>query len=103
MNKIINSMNWLTDLDWGWWPLLKYRPQKAERIDIIVVAKITPFFGTLVALLVILLTGAHKNISDVTFSFVLSWVIFFVFYRATFAVTWNIRAKILNNGNNKSA
>ena len=103
MDKIILFMNRLTDLDWGWWPLLKYRPKKTDRIDLRVVAKITPFFGTLVGLLVILLTGAYNNILNVTYSIVLSWVVFLVFYRVTFAVTWNIRAKRINHGNGQSA
>ena len=28
MNKIIDFMNWLTDIDGGWWPLIKCRPEK---------------------------------------------------------------------------
>jgi hypothetical protein len=97
MNKIIDFMNWLTDIDGGWWPLLKCRPNKNEYIDSKVLAKITPFFGTLTGIIIVFLSKSYNDPSHVAISIALGWLSFFILYRITFSVAWNIRADMLNN------
>lgn len=92
MNPIINLLNWLTDMDWGWWPLLKYRPPKSQLIDNRVVAKITPFFGTVTGFIILLIINEFNSVIFVFSVVGVSWFVFFIFYRITFAVAWNIRA-----------
>jgi len=92
-------MNWLTDMDWGWWPLVKYRPNKNEYIDNKVTLKITPFFGSVSAIIILILINEFNNITLTLSAFVIGWVVFFIIYRLTFAVAWNIRADHINQQN----
>ena len=101
MNPVINFLNWLTDMDWGWWPLLKYRPQKNERIDSTVILKVTPLFGTVVGCLILLILNELNSATFVLGIYAISWLLFFIIYRITFAVAWNIRVKYLNQNNDE--
>jgi len=95
MNPIINFMNWLTDMDWGWWPLLRFRPPKDEYIDNIVVLKITPFFGTVFGILIAIIWNHLHSPARIFLDVLNTWVLFFILYRITFAPAWNSRARIL--------
>ena len=61
-------MNGLTDMDWGWWPVVSLRPPKDKDID--------NFSGT--ALVLYLLFGV---------------IGFFILYKCMFAYFWNRRAR----------
>jgi hypothetical protein len=95
MKALIDFMNWLTDMDWGWWPLLSARPSKEKPIDSIVLAKITPFFGTLTGLLIAVIANHFTSLRRVLVDVGLAWVLFFIGYRLTFAIAWNSRARLL--------
>ena len=97
MNKIVGFMNWLTDMDTGWWPLLKYRPEKHEHIDSSVVCKITPFFGTATGFIIIYISNNFNDPKSIAICLAAGWVIFFIGYRFSFSVAWNIRADNLKN------
>ena len=99
MNRLLNFMNWLTDMDWGWWPLLKYRPAKDAYIDCRVLIKITPFFGTLTGLIFVSLLNAYDKPGVILLNIVLGWLIFFIFHRLTFSIAWNYRADDIRKGN----
>ena len=96
---IVNFLNWLTDMDWGWWPLLKHRPEKHEYIDSKVLFKITPMFGTVTGLLFMFITNTVNDLMYASICMLAGWVLFFVGYRVTFSVAWNIRADSLKNNN----
>lgn len=95
MRKLIDFMNRLTDMDWGWWPMLSARPPKNQDIDSAVVLKVTPVFGTPAALIALLLSRTALSLSRFVAILCASWVFFFVAYSATFAVAWNKRAREL--------
>lgn len=103
MNKLIDFMNRLTDMDWGWWPLVKCRPEKDEYIDSKVLAKITPLFGTLTGLIFIYISDAYNDLLHAVISIVLGWVFFFTLYKVSFAVAWNIRADRLKSNDESSS
>ena len=85
-------MNRLTDMDGGWWPLLKWRPAKDEYIDNLLVLKTTPFFGTLIGLSFIITSSEYNDLTQILIKLALGWLLFFIAQRATFALAWNIRA-----------
>ena len=95
MQRIINFMNWLTDMDWGWWPLLRLRPQKHEYINARVLLKVTSVFGTVTGVLFIYLTASFGDIEQMLHCIIAGWAIYFAFFRLTFAVAWNLRADSL--------
>lgn len=91
-------MNQLTDMDWGWWPVLFLRPPKDRDIGNVVLLKMTLWFGTLVGLAVWLIPqpGAHGLTASEFFRLILfGWVVFFLGYKFTFAILWNRRARRL--------
>ena len=55
LRKLEDLMNWLTDMDWAWWPLLSVRPPRTKDIDNRVLLKITAFFGSAAGLTVVAL------------------------------------------------
>lgn len=71
-------MNNLTDMDWGWWPLIKMRPPKDQFIDNALLLKITPFFGTQAALLFYLLVFIFNkeilSIKSFVIALLLCWI-----------------------------
>lgn len=93
MKILFSFMNWLTDMDWGWWPLLKCRPPRDQKIDASVLMKITPFFGTVVGILIAVIRHQMKPPTTLILWIIVGWVLFFILYRLTFAVAWNVRAK----------
>jgi hypothetical protein len=98
MRKLEDFMNSLTDQDWGWWPVVFLRPPKNREINSIVLLKMMCFFGPVTGLVIFLVR--FRNLDAVTFGrvvfhLVLGCVVFFVFYRLTFAHFWNRRARRL--------
>ena len=96
MNKIVNFMNWLSDMDGGWWPLLKCRPGKSQYMDARVLLKITPFFGSLAGLVSIFLSATFGDLIHAAIYMLSAWFTFYFLFRLTFSVAWNIRADSLN-------
>ena len=92
MRKIESFLNWLTDMDWGWWPLLHLRPAKSEFINNSVLLKLTPVFGTM-ASIIALLPNWPFSVQFGISVFVACWISFFIVYKFTFALAWNRRAK----------
>ena len=88
-------MNWLTDMDWGWWPILSARPPKDRPINTAVLLKITPIFGTAAGLALAAIEQHLNSPIRVAADVLVGWLGFFVLYRCTFALAWNSRAKRL--------
>lgn len=103
MRSIINFMNWLNDMDWGWWPFLRLRPGKDGFISNAVALKLTPFFGTCSGVLIWLLSGANLALMSMGIALILGWVLFFMVFRLTFGAAWNYRARTLRGSAEKSA
>ena len=99
MNPIIDALNWLSDQDWGWWPLLKYRPPKDEVISNALVLKLTPVFGTLSGLVVAAIAQHLKSIPYLLLDILIGWVAYIVIYRASFVPAWNSRALSMKRKN----
>ena len=105
MDKLENFMNMLTDMDWGWWPVLFLRPPKDREMDNRMLLKLTFVFGSLVGVLFMLvfLLGATEplNFGDIilfiVFCLFLGWILFFVIYKVTFVYFWNRRARRLRH------
>jgi len=101
MRKIEDFSNWLTDMDWGWWPLLNLRPEKNEDIDSRVVLKITPFYGTIVGLCFFAPSATiGGTLARFLLCIALGWAVFYFGYRRTCAVAWNRRAARLRKTEN---
>lgn len=88
-------MNWLNDMDWGWWPFLRLRPGKDGFISNGVALKLTSFFGTFSGILIWLLSGANLALLSMGIALVMGWVLFFLVFRLTFGAAWNHRARTL--------
>jgi hypothetical protein len=98
IDQIENFMNQLTDMDWGWWPVLFLRPAKEMDIDNITLLKLSMVFGSsigLLFLLVVFLTSGVMTWGIFLFCVLLGWLFFFVVYKITFAYFWNRRARRL--------
>ena len=55
IDHIENFMNQLTDMDWGWWPVLFLRPAKDKVIDNIILLKLSMVFGSSIGILFLLI------------------------------------------------
>jgi len=97
IRKIVDFMNWLTDMDWGWWPVIRLRPSKENYIDSKLVLMITPIFGSTAGLIVAFFGFNILTPEIVILSVVGTWPVFFIAYRFTFALAWNERADVLRN------
>lgn len=80
MKIIVDFMNWLTDTDWGWWPVLRLRPNKENCIDSKLVLKITPIFGTAAGLVVAFFGYKSLTPEIVILSVFGTWPVFFFVY-----------------------
>jgi hypothetical protein len=105
LDRLENFMNWLTDMDWGWWPVLSLRPPKDKDMDNLVLLKMTFLSGSVVGLLLLLVViiGATEALTlgdiifDIIFCLLLGWALYFVIYKMTFAYFWNRRARRLRS------
>ena len=91
--------NWLSDMDASWYPFLFLRPAKEERLTNARVAFLAALYGIFSGLVIdVLLKATHgdRNLSPFAFPLALTFG-FFVVYRATFAVAWNLRADRLGS------
>jgi hypothetical protein len=102
MDRLENFMNYLTDMDWGWWPVLSLRPSKNKDIDNLVLFKLTIIFGTLCGLIIWLVNIWKSKVlswSVSAFIFVIVWSLFFIVIKFTIAYFWNRRANRLRKNN----
>ena len=98
MDKIENFMNELTDMDWGWWPVLFLRPTKNKNIDNVILLKLSLIFGSVIGVFLLWLAYWKTGIlalSTLLLSIPLGWLLFFVIYKFTFVYFWNRRARRL--------
>lgn len=100
IDQIENFMNELTDMDWGWWPVLFLRPAKDKDIDNIILLKLSLVFGSSIGiffLLIVFLTVGVMTWGIFLFCILLGWLLFFVVYKVTFVYFWNRRARRLRD------
>lgn len=74
LGKIERFSNWLCDMDWGWWPLLSWRPAKNRLMTHLLVVKLTATFGSVAGVLSFLFIFCMHYL----FSWPLSWQILLV-------------------------
>lgn len=99
MRWIVDGLNWLSDQDWGWWPMLKYRPRKDELISNRLVLKLTPMFGTLSGLTIAFVAGHILSVRYLVVDIAVGWIAYFALYRAIFVPAWNSRASSIKSAN----
>lgn len=105
MHKLENFMNRLTDMNSGWWPFLHLRPEMNQLIDNRVLLKMSvyygPLFGVILSLVVVALRISELSwlavAAVVLINIALFTALFFVFYKYTFAIFWNRRARRLQD------
>lgn len=99
MDSIEDFMNYLTDMDWGWYPFLFLRPPKETKMDFIILAKMGLVFGSIYGMIIYLLEIALRHYAF-DLGDLVTWgsaviVGFTVLYALTFAYCWNRRAERL--------
>ena len=100
IDQVEDFMNKLTDMDSGWFPVLFLRPTKDKDIDNMILLRLSLLFGSAIGVLllaIIFVNGAGISLGNVIFSFVVSWIAFFILYKMTFAYFWNRRARRLRS------
>ncbi len=105
LDSLEDFMNRLTELDWGWWPVVFLRPPKNKDIDNRVLFKMTLFFGTVAGVAIWLILYWRFKVtawSSIALTFILGWFLFFLGYKLTFAYFWNRRARRLRKSDKKS-
>jgi hypothetical protein len=99
MQSIENALNRLSDIDAGWWPLLRLRPQQDQLMDTVRLLKIVGAAGAVAGLPLVGIAAAvqHPYLPwlDVASYLALACVGFFLIYKFTFALAWNRRARRL--------
>lgn len=102
-SPLVRAMNQLTDMDSGWWPFLRLRPPKTERLTTQRVALMSIAYGSFYASILALffLWKGRLVVSRLPLLFGCFIVFFFLAYRFTFAIAWNMRAKRLAAGGSR--
>jgi hypothetical protein len=103
IDKFEKLMNWLTDMDWGWWPFLSLRPPKDQEMSNGMMFKLTALYGSVVGIIffVVFVTAAigPLNLSDIlcflAFCMPVGWILYFAMMKISFAYFWNRRARRL--------
>ena len=103
MRTLENFMNRLTDMNSGWWPFLRLRPETNQLIDNRVLLKMSlyfgPFYGLVVSIIIVLPVISELSLLAVAVTglvtIVLLTIFFFIVYKCTFALFWNRRARRL--------
>ena len=101
MRQLEEFMNGLTDMDWGWWPVISLRPPKDKDIDNKVLLQISPVFGSMLGLILFFLREVrHRapfSVTTLILYLLLGVIAFFILYKFTFAYFWNRRATRLRH------
>lgn len=96
MNAFVKIMNSMTDMDWGWWPFLFLRPKKDEFMTSRIVAKMSLYYGTFYGIFLGLYIYKTTNSLPLSALSIPKFIVlFFLVYRLTYAIFWNIRVKEL--------
>ena len=97
-DEIEGMLNWVNDQDRQWWPFVFLRPEPNERMSSLRVAALSflhgIFFGMLANVAVVLTSSPSVRPNGFLFP-VVTTLGFFLFFRATFAYSWNRRAERL--------
>ena len=106
MRQLEDFMNGLTDMDWGWWPVVSLRPPKDKDIDNKVLFQISLVFGSVLGLILFFLREVrHRtpfSATSLVLYLLLGVIAFFIFYKVTFACFWNRRARRLRSPQTKN-
>lgn len=106
MSSVENCMNRITDVNSSWWPFLFLRPEKSRHIDNRHLLKMSVYFGSfygaIVAIVPFFLRLREFSLVYIVENIVAITVLFFFFYKYTFALSWNRRACRLQEQVNES-
>jgi hypothetical protein len=102
MQWLENAINWVSDQDWAWWPMLFLRPAKNEVMTTARIWKIAVYVGTLTVAIVALpyivrflrcdcVLFNNPQLTFLAFTFFI-YTIIFIMYRFMVATAWNRRA-----------
>lgn len=105
-DRVEEMLNWVSDQDLQWWPFLFLRPAQDESMSSLRVAAVSLLLGTFAGMLAniaIVLTSA-RTAARLSLFALPAWVtlplgtslLFFLFFRITFAASWNRRARRLS-------
>ena len=99
------SLNWVSDQDHQWWPFLFLRPAPHESMSSLRVAGVSVLVGSFAGMLanVAIVLTSPGSTSRLSLFALPAWltlplatfVLFFLFFRTTFAASWNRRARRL--------
>jgi hypothetical protein len=94
VGRIESVINWLTDIDWMWWPLLSLRPKRTDRFS----PRLTLFLSVLVVVIghgvvIILRVSAGKPVPLAVAAVVTSVLLLLALgWFSLVALCWNNRA-----------
>ena len=95
-DELEGMLNWVSDQDRQWWPFVFLRPDPAARMSSLRVAALSLLLGSFFGMLANVVLAAMPPMAvprPPGFVFPLCTTLgFFVFFRATFAYSWNRRA-----------
>lgn len=94
MSTIVSILNRCNDWSWSFWPILRRPPKKNQAINTILVLKLTAFFGTMMAIIQVII-ACYFDPRFLVLNLIISWLFFFSAYKGTFVWAWNKRAKSL--------
>ena len=103
LDRLEKFMNWLNDMDWGWWPLLSLRPPKDQDMNNLMLLKLALFYGSIIGMLflIVVVIGVVETLtlgeilSVAIVCLLLGWILAFMTYKITIAYAWNRRARRL--------
>jgi hypothetical protein len=95
--RLDDFINRLNDQDWGWWPFVRLRPPKHERITTGRLAVMSLVYGFVIGAVAIVLLArlGRASWSDSPRVVIASMLLFFGGWGAIFRPSWNRRAKRL--------
>ena len=100
MRRVENFVNYLADMDWGWWPVLSLRPPRDKDMDGTLIFKLTCLAGPVTGLLAFLIYSSYaKRVTPLSFvaHLVGGLLVFFLLFTFVCALCWNRRARRLRN------
>jgi hypothetical protein len=99
--ELERMLNYVSDMDREWGPLLFLRPERGERMTSRRVAALAGLYGVLAGCavnVVVRLTREHADSLNPLLFPLATTLVFFALYRFTFAACWNRRAERLSRG-----
>jgi hypothetical protein len=99
-DELEQMLNWVSDQDRQWWPFVFLRPEPQKRMSSLRVGAFSlllgVFFGMLANIAVALTASPFATRPDPAVFPLGTALAFFVFFRLTFAYSWNRRAARLS-------